>query len=249
MQFRTTEDDEWDAAIQRGSLVRSSWTVCVQATRPNRSSTERNSKAYTLYAYCKRLGLEYGSMFSRSPTGGHEKDGAAWLDVNLQATTDSETYGAHPAILDACFHGMIAADADFDHTLGGLYLPAEIKRLRFLRPLGNQVRCHVSIKSKTQQRMLADIDIFDLDGHLAVSIEWVRKPTRSWWWENQSRRFLIWFTNTIGIKQDFVAELPSPRHRRPTLAWCFQDNSGCGTQLVSQLRKTRCPSCANLRWY
>ena len=169
MQSRLTEDDQWSPLFT---------TEISSLTTGNRSAPEAVATEYeeafdgaALYAYCKRLGLDYGPAF-RGMRRGTREDGAATAEVELDLPLASESqYNIHPALLDACFHGMIAADADFDHTLGGLYLPAEIRRVRFWGRVGRKVRVHVRLVSKTSRRMIADIDIFDRNGARLLSLE------------------------------------------------------------------------------
>ncbi len=117
------------------------------------------------YDYCKRLGLQYGDRF-RGIQGGVRRDGEAIAEVKLDSSIaeDASHYGIHPALLDSCFHAMIAADADFDHTLGGLYLPVELGEVRFIKSAGENVTAHVRLISKTEHRLVADIDILDQAG-------------------------------------------------------------------------------------
>ncbi|MDX1930748.1 MAG: type I polyketide synthase [Pirellulaceae bacterium] len=231
MQFRATDDDEWML------LFTAEVSTLVHDRQQARNAELHYAEAFDsarLYSYCKLLGLEYGPLF-RGVVRGSRKDGAAWLEVNLNAATQSDAYGAHPALLDACFHGMIAADADFDHTLGGLYLPAEIKRLRFIRPLGAHVRCHVRITSKTQQRMLADIDVFDVEGRWVAAIEGFESQR-----VHGGGKPLETVADLV-YKYDWVKQDLNVEQSASNLAgqrWIvFQDNQACGTDLVPKLKK------------
>ncbi len=232
MQFRNTDDDEWMPLF---SAEVSSLTDVSQLSKKSfKQHYPETFEAARLYAYCKLLGLEYGPIF-RGVQHGSRQNGAAWMDVLLPTTSSADGHGIHPALLDACFHGMIVADVDFDHTLGGLYLPAEIKRVRFIRAVGRQVRCHVRIISKTPQRMIADIDIFDSKGQLLVAIEGF-----------ESQRFqgggkpletvsdLVYKYNWV--QQDLAVSQKSVNLE--TQRWLvFQDDSGCGSRLVSQFKQ------------
>ncbi len=174
MHFRSTDDDQWSPLMSAhiGTLHFDDAQLC---QHPNEYADSFDGQK--LYAYCKQLGLEYGPRFRcvRSGSKGHR---SAWIDVQLPQELLSEigdeetvTYQVHPALLDACFHGMIAADDDFDHTPGGLYLPAEIRQIRlFRRPFG-RVRVHVQLTSKNARRMFADIDIYDCNNELCLSLK------------------------------------------------------------------------------
>ena len=232
MQFRTTEDDEWMPLF-------TAEVSSLDDTPHFRSSyDEQYSESFDgprLYAYCKQLGLEYGPLF-RGVQSGTRHDGAAWMEVDLPKSSESTGYRIHPTILDACFHGMIAADADFDHTLGGLYLPAEVKRVRLLRPVGSKVRCHVRLMYKTQQRMVADIDIFDSQGQLLVTLEgFESQRVHGGGKPRETARDLVY--KYAWVKQSLDSSAAAvdidPRQR-----WLvFEDLSGCGSRLVARLRQ------------
>ena len=123
------------------------------------------------YAYCQRLGLQYGKRFQgilrgkrRAREAVAEVDLADWFDGS------PETYNIHPAVLDSCFHAMITADVDFDEQLGGLYLPMEIRRITLLQRAANRVTAHVRLLSKTDEQLVADIDVLDEEGQPCVLI-------------------------------------------------------------------------------
>lgn len=232
MQFRTTDDDEWMPLFS--TEVSSSTDEALSSNHNFRENYPESFDQSRLYAYCKSLGLEYGPLF-RGVQSGSRKDGAAWLDVDLTSSDALHGYGIHPALLDACFHGMIAADADFDHTLGGLYLPAEIKRLKFLGPVGNHVRCHVQIISKSIQRMVADIEIFDLQGRLLVSIEGFASQ-RVFGGGKQPETVEDLVYKYQWTRQDLSIESKPTMHNAQR--WLvFQDSGLCGSTLVTQLKK------------
>ena len=128
------------------------------------------------YDYCRRLGLDYGDSF-RGLVRGWRRDHEAVAEVRLPdscATPATEhrggDYGIHPALLDSCFHAMIVADENFDHTVDGLYLPTGIERVAWLRSPGEQAVVHVRVRRKTTQVLEADLDILDLDGTLCLAI-------------------------------------------------------------------------------
>lgn len=233
MHFRTTEDDDWTP------LFATEVSSCSDAALLSKQMIEKQyQEAFDgprLYDYCKRLGLEYGPQFCGVQRG-TRSDGLASMEVELKATTGSDGYSIHPAILDACFHGMIAADADFDHTLGGLYLPAEIKRLRFIHPVSKKVKCQVRILSKTSQRMVADIDLFDsTTGELLVAIEgFVSQRVHGGGKPLEAVSDLVY--KYSWVQQELAVDKISAKDA--SNRWLvFNDNSGCGPRLVSQLKQ------------
>tara|TARA_R110002049_G_scaffold4601_6_gene32873 strand:+ start:59422 stop:66123 length:6702 start_codon:yes stop_codon:yes gene_type:complete len=123
------------------------------------------------YAYCQRLGLEYGNRFQGIAKGTRCRwESIAEVDLTDWIDDSTNEYNVHPAVLDSCFHAMITADADFDRHLGGLYLPSEIGRITLLQRVPARVTTHVRLRSKDHERMVADIDILDEDGQPCLLI-------------------------------------------------------------------------------
>lgn len=169
MYCRATDDDQWNPLLT--TTLSSLHTDEGEAYEYPPQDAE-SFDGPRLYAYCKQLGLEYGPQF-RGVRLGWRVPGQAWIDVELpnQVEVENGNYAIFPGLLDACFHGMIAADIDFDHTLGGLYLPASIQQIRLFRRAMGHLRAHVRLISKTAKKMLADIAIFDQQNELCLSIK------------------------------------------------------------------------------
>lgn len=166
LAMREVDGEEWNRLA----------CVKVSSVLPTPASSqpeqwEESFDANRLYNYCQRLGLEYGERF-RGVKSGTRRVGAAVVEVELQIDElEANEYAIHPALLDSCFHAMIAADADFDHRLGGLYLPAQVQRIRLWKTCGSRVTAQVRLVSKTAQRLVANIDVYDAAGLLCLSIE------------------------------------------------------------------------------
>lgn len=139
---------------------------------------QRCSEQFTresCYAFIRRLGLDYGDWF-RAVTGGWRRDGEALAIVETPGgeSRAGEEYFIHPALLDGCFHAVIAADADFDRRNGGLYLPCEIEQVTLHGPAGQRVWCHARLLSKSPHSLLADLDIRNDDGSLVLQVRGFR---------------------------------------------------------------------------
>lgn len=143
------------------------------------SARQRCNRAFTqqqLYDYCGKLGLQYGPAF-QGITGGVQRGGEAVAEVTLPTSVDSSGYQLHPALLDSCFHAMIAADHCFDSALDGLYLPAEIREVvvyapanASLKQLPSKLVVHARVLRKTPKKMWCDLDITTVEGALVVTI-------------------------------------------------------------------------------
>ena len=185
-----------------------------------------------LYEHCQRLGLQYEKRF-QGITGGRRIDGEAIADVVLDESLANEAgqYGVHPVLLDSCFHAMIAADSDFDHTLGGLYLPVEIREIRMLKPVPQNVSVYVRLIHRDAYRMVADIDIIDFSGQTCMMLhgfesQRVGKPS------DETTGDLIYqyrWSDTDQLSTDAATE--------PQSFCLFVDEGTVGERLAAKLRQ------------
>ncbi|MEM8734006.1 MAG: beta-ketoacyl synthase N-terminal-like domain-containing protein, partial [Planctomycetota bacterium] len=124
-----------------------------------------------LYDYCDAMGLRYGPRF-QGIARGQRRVGEALVEIDVEHTQlENSSYHFHPALLDACFHSMIAADPNFDHTIDGLYLPVDIDRFTFYRRPAGMLRVHTTVLSKTDKFLICDVRVFNADGTLCAAIE------------------------------------------------------------------------------
>ena len=169
---RGVDDGDWRRLATIG--LATDTEAAMAALEPIADVRQRCPEAFDrerLYAYCQRLGLAYGARF-QGLVGGVRRAGEAVGEVVLPAEVEAEAgeYLVHPSLLDSCFHAMIAADRDFDHTVSGLFLPHEIREIRFLKPPGTRGTVHARIVARTSDVMEADIDLLDSDGRPSVAI-------------------------------------------------------------------------------
>lgn len=128
-------------------------------------------QADEFYAYCHGLGLEYGPSF-QGVSGGWRRGTEALIDVRLPEALVPEAgnYTLHPAFLDSCFHAMVAADPDYRGQKVWLYLPSQVSELRFYRAPTEKLQVHARVRSKSERRLLADVDVYTATGQLVLSI-------------------------------------------------------------------------------
>jgi amino acid adenylation domain-containing protein len=191
-----------------------------------------------LYAYCRRLGLAYGPQF-QTLVSGVRRDGECLGVVELAAdlAADAEGHFLHPALLDGCFHAMIAADAAFDHAVPGLFLPHEIREIRFHGRPGRRATVHARIVSRIGDTMEADLDVFDADGRPCLAIRGF-----------VSRRVAgtepVAPANDLVYRFDWEAqELPASEAAPATGRWLlFADDAGFGDRLAAAFGARGCPT-------
>lgn len=174
------ERPEWSALASVGVSHQPSMTLAQSdyAAMWNlaRQRCSQHFTAQSLYDYCQKLGLQYGAQF-QAVKQGWRQPGEAIAEVALPASIDAAGYFLHPALLDGCFHAMIAADNSFDLALDGLYLPAEIREVMIYPAAFHQATSAVSqvtvlakVLRKNAKKMWCDLDIATADGQPLVTL-------------------------------------------------------------------------------
>ncbi len=189
-----------------------------------------------LYEYCQLLGLHYGEQF-RGIVSGLRRDGEALVEVCLAKPTSAageiSDYLMHPALLDSCFHAMIAADPTFDHTIDGLYLPTKIREISFYRRPSARVTVHARVLSKTRRSLICNLHVFDDQGRLCLAINEFESRRVSGGISAETTEDLIY--SYSWVQQDLPPrEVVEPGD--PTRWLVFVDESGLGGELVSRLQ-------------
>ncbi len=183
------------------------------------------------YDYLRMIGLDYGPLF-RGIEHVYQGDRESLGSVRLPEMLEPEegTHLFHPALLDACLQVVIPADGDFDQRDGGLYLPWAIEQVQLFRRPGRHVWAHARLLKKTPRRSLADIDIYDEEGRLAVRVRGLK-----------SRRVMRGPEDSLDdmlfAYQWQPQPLPEASLSTAPGAWLiFADESGLGSRLAEQLR-------------
>ncbi|MGM0488484.1 MAG: SDR family NAD(P)-dependent oxidoreductase [Planctomycetota bacterium] len=193
------------------------------------------------YDHISKLGLHYGPAF-QGVVEGWRRDGEALgiVEIPPVVADQQEKYLVHPALLDACFHVVIPADAEFQKEPTRLYLPLEIERLVLHRRAGKRLVCHARLLRKTSERMVADLDLYDEQGNLVLEVRGLTSQyvngSRSdeklddllyhYAWQSNPRR-------ESGDGEAATAVPPAENHGR----WIvFADRTGVGEALIDRLR-------------
>jgi amino acid adenylation domain-containing protein len=125
-------------------------------------------------AYFEKLGLNYGPLFQgiqRVWQGEREALGEIRRPEGLTAQEDDLF---PPALLDACFQVVIAANGAFDTTVAGLYLPAEMDEVRLLGQASERLWSHARLREQTARWCVADLDVYDDTGMLLAQVRGLR---------------------------------------------------------------------------
>ncbi|HBE71685.1 MAG TPA: polyketide synthase [Planctomycetaceae bacterium] len=175
LAFRSTETEQWRALANTTIDSVAKHVTDFEAKRIELSAArDRCRQPFTeeaLYTHCLETGLEYGTSF-RGLKSGSRHDGEVIADVTLEdANLNAADHYVHPAVLDSCFHSMLAADPSFGLGSDGLYLPFQIDGVTFHQKLGLQATVHCKLRSKSDKQLVCDLDIYDPSGKLCIEID------------------------------------------------------------------------------
>lgn len=196
-----------------------------------------------LYEYCASIGLQYGPGF-QGVLQGKRRDGEAIVEISIpplveQTDYQRDEYLFHPTLLDSCFHAMIAADYNFDHTIDGLYLPAEIREIVFFRSPAERVTAHVRVTHKSKTQLHCDLDIYDGLGQLCLVIRGFESKRVAGGDAPETTEELIygfaWQAAMLDSRQHAETTPELTAGSAPSHSIVFMDESGLGRQLCQQL--------------
>ncbi|MGA9675788.1 MAG: sulfolipid-1 biosynthesis phthioceranic/hydroxyphthioceranic acid synthase [Mycobacterium sp.] len=124
-------------------------------------------------------GVQYGPAFTglgAALIADGRADGTAGsvlAEVALPPSIRSQlnSYGIHPALLDACFQA-VAAHPDVQAALsGGLMLPLGVRRLRAFGSARNACYCYIRETNTSPAGIEADLDVLDEQGTVLLAVE------------------------------------------------------------------------------
>lgn len=121
-----------------------------------------------LYARCHNVQLDYGERFRcvRSLAVDDEHRGEALAEVVLPNELSAAAFVLHPALLDACFHTLLAVLP----ARAGTFLPIGVEQLTVLRAGSRRVWCHTRTRAATGKSRSADLDLYDEHGQLCAQV-------------------------------------------------------------------------------
>ena len=126
-------------------------------------------------------GVQYGPAFTGlgAVHTGEDATGTVLAEVALPGKIRSQqgAYGAHPALLDACFQSVEAHPQV--QALGGnvLGLPLGVRRLRAYGSARNAHYCYTRVTKADTSGIEADIDVLDEHGAVLLAVQGLRLGT------------------------------------------------------------------------
>jgi polyketide synthase 5 len=157
--LHAAEDDEQPPAHDMAALL---------AAHPRR--IEGNEMRQSL----DELGIQYGPAFT-GLAAACTAEGAvdtvlAEVALPRSIRSQQDAYGVHPALLDACFQS-VAVHPDAQRAAnGGLLLPLGARRLRAYSSTRNAHYCYTRMTRADATGVEADLDVFDEDGTVLLTI-------------------------------------------------------------------------------
>lgn len=235
LAFRSCQEVEWTAlANTKVSFEPPSLPDKATDLSTVRARCEDTFNFDRLYAYCDEIGLNYSSPFKGVRNGVHRR-GESLVEVELSAGHAflEESFAFHPALLDSCFHAMIAADPNFDQVNDGIYLPFSIAQVDYFRAPTQTVQVHAQVLSKSKRALICDLQIYDDRGQLCLTIR-----------EFESLR--VSGTKSSETLQDLIYSYQWEEHSIESVEsedgsakrWLiFMDEAGLGRELVQRIQK------------
>jgi 8-amino-7-oxononanoate synthase len=192
------------------------------------------------YRQLQDRGLHYGPSFQGiQQLWKGDRQALGRIQLPQERGTSAEGYTFHPALLDACFQILGAADLNSNET----FLPVGVGSYQvYSRTAHDGVWCHVRLRSHEGKEVCADLDLFDAAGTKIAALEGftLRSVSRRMLQRllQQAVDFKQWLYEVVWQPSPRTA-LPAEKSREtesPKTWLIFADDRGFGTQLSQQLQ-------------
>jgi len=243
------EDDEWRLHVT--GMVRLAPTDAVPSTSEFSLSAARarcqdRLDVTAFYAGLRSAGLEYGPAF-RGITELWRHDGEALGEIRLPDTllADRETYGVHPALLDATLQLVLAAtpEAAEPGRSTAVYLPVGMDRVSIHGSLPDRLWGHVRLRSPetaTAGSLMVDVHVFDEAGGLVAEVAGLHLKRASQAALQRLARPKLddWLYEVVWEPRGLDPDTASDGDDNGIGTWViFDDESGVGAALQTRLQQ------------
>ena len=120
------------------------------------------------------VGIRHGAAFAGLAMAYTAENGAGTVlaSVALPGPLRSQQrgYGAHPALLDACFQSVVAHPDVQTAAAGGMLLPLGVRRLRAYASARNTHYCYSRVVRADADGVEADLELLDEHGTVLLSV-------------------------------------------------------------------------------
>ncbi|MCV7284177.1 type I polyketide synthase [Mycolicibacterium wolinskyi] len=193
-------------------------------------------------------GVHHGAAFA-GLAAAHTGDGGTVLaEVALPGPLRSQQggYGAHPAVLDACFQAVVADAGVQAVANGSLLLPLGVRRLRLHNTTRHAAFCLVRVTGTDASGVEADLEVLDENGTVLVEVEGLRLGTGM----SESGRADQVLNERLLTIDWLQRDLKEPEHDQPGV-WLVidrgADRDALSANLVAAL-KTKGADCTVVPW-
>jgi 8-amino-7-oxononanoate synthase len=190
------------------------------------------------YRQLQDRGLYYGPSFQGiQQLWKGDRQALGRIQLPQEGGASAEGYTLHPALLDACFQILGAADLGSTET----FLPVGLGRYQvYSRAVHDGVWCHVRLRSQEGKEVCADLDLFDEAGHKVAALEGftLRSVNRRMLQRllQQAVDFKKWLYEVVWQPSPHLPT-ESSGETESTKTWLiFADDLGFGTQLSQELQ-------------
>ncbi|WAJ46836.1 sulfolipid-1 biosynthesis phthioceranic/hydroxyphthioceranic acid synthase [Mycobacterium sp. Aquia_216] len=161
--LRRADEDDRPAAQNIAGLL---------AAHPNRVDGDG------LRQWFEDRGVRFGPAFA-GLAAAYTGDGTtgtvlAEIEVPQSIRARQTGYGAHPALLDACFQSVAAHARISDVGDGGMLLPVGVRRLRSYGPLQHARYCLSRVTEANRTGMETDLNVLDENGTVLLIVRGLR---------------------------------------------------------------------------
>lgn len=195
-------------------------------------------------------GLQLGPAFSALTAvySSEEATGTVVAEVALprKIRPQQDSYGVHPALLDACFQAIAASPQMKASGDGVLGLALGVRRLKLYGSARNAHYCHVRITRVESSEIEADLDVLDQQGDVLLRVQGLRCGTGESE-DTQQERLL---SERLVIVDWHQRPLPEPPHVDPG-TWLLVSTTATPTVLTTSLTdalKSEGAQCAAVCW-
>ncbi|MHC9292779.1 sulfolipid-1 biosynthesis phthioceranic/hydroxyphthioceranic acid synthase [Mycobacterium sp. LTG2003] len=214
----------------------------LRAAHPERVEGEDLRSAF------QAAGVHHGAAFA-GLAAAHTGDGGTVLaEVALPGPLRSQQggYGAHPAVLDACFQAVVADTGVQAVANGSLLLPLGVRRLRLHNTTRHAAFCLVRVTGTDTSGVAADLEVLDENGTVLIEVEGLRLGTGM----SESGRADQVLNERLLTIDWLQRDLKEPEHDQPG-SWLLIDRGGdrdaLSANLVAAL-KAKGADCTVVPW-
>lgn len=166
----SADDEAWTLHAD-GKLLTTGVTAEVPAVTSLPDTAPTSGE--TLYEQFRQQGFQYGPAFQGVQQIWRTETGVIGKIQLPSSVADADRYTLHPALLDACFQILGAADTGTDAESKFLYLPVGLDQLQIYQPVDQTLWCRTEeLQLQSNDQILrTDLVLFQADGVAVAQVK------------------------------------------------------------------------------